>query len=200
MPLNLDTLIFESHRRGGRGDDSSTSSSKSDVKVAPDDGRTDGETNEEHKPEHIKGVDHIAVLLIIIDDLPHEAMWRLWEEQYLHGKEFSSEQEGSLITPEVDPHPDNPPTEKSSSKESYPDIITDAATLIDTVQPVPPSLRAAITPVRFFIHAKHPEKLQSKWVRDRLVSFHLLPGWGSLVLTEVMVRMLKEVREHMVPD
>ena len=49
------------------------------------------------------------------------------------------------------------------------------------------------SPVRFLIHAKRPEKIHSPWVRERLVSFQLRPGWGSLELTEVMVRMLSEV-------
>lgn len=58
-------------------------------------------------------------------------------------------------------------------------------------------LKVSISPVRFLIHAKFPDRVKSGWVRDRLVSFHLKPGWGSLELTEVMVRMLDEVNEWM---
>lgn len=68
-----------------------------------------------------------------------------------------------------------------SSQIAPQDITTDTS-------PVRPS------PVRFLIHAKRPEKIHSPWVRERLVSFQLRPGWGSLELTEVMVRMLSEVR------
>lgn len=54
-------------------------------------------------------------------------------------------------------------------------------------------VQASASPVRFLIHAKFPDRVKSCWVRDRLVSFHLKPGWGSLELTEVMIRMLDEV-------
>lgn len=73
----------------------------------------------------------------------------------------------------------------------------------DSTSPNTPSLsqkvsdtsdvQASTSPVRFLIHAKFPDRVKSGWVRDRLVSFHLKPGWGSLELTEVMIRMLDEV-------
>ena len=137
--------------------------------------------NVEERQEHEEGVrkdvaDNVkndkeiclCVLLIIIDDLPHEAMWRLWEEHYLHGKEHS-------LVEEVFP--------ASSSFET-------AAT---NVRANPVHGSSVRTPVQFLIHAKHPDRVKSKWVRDRLVSFHLNPGWGSIVLTEVMIKMLQEV-------
>lgn len=46
--------------------------------------------------------------------------------------------------------------------------------------------------IRFWIHAKYPDRV-SPWVRERLVkTFQLLPEWGSLDLTDVMFRLLKE--------
>lgn len=47
--------------------------------------------------------------------------------------------------------------------------------------------------VRVLIHAKFPHKLTSPWVKRHLCkTFHLNPSWGSLELTEVMVRLLEE--------
>jgi hypothetical protein len=51
------------------------------------------------------------------------------------------------------------------------------------------------SPVRFWFHAKYPDRVQSAWVRRRLVrGFHLQPSWGSVEITRVMVEMLHEVR------
>jgi hypothetical protein len=87
------------------------------------------------KPTHPTFV--LGVLFIIIDDLPHEALWRVWLEQ------------------------------------------------LDNVEEC----------VKIIIHAKFPNKIKSAWVRERLAkSFHLKPNWGSVVLTEVMVKLLEEVK------
>lgn len=51
--------------------------------------------------------------------------------------------------------------------------------------------------VHIWIHAKFPDRVTSPWVRQHLVkSFQLKPEWGSLELTDVMVRMLKEATEE----
>ena len=47
--------------------------------------------------------------------------------------------------------------------------------------------------VRIIIHAKHPDRVKSQWVKSRLCqSFQLKPEWGSVELTDVMVRLLNE--------
>jgi len=49
--------------------------------------------------------------------------------------------------------------------------------------------------IRILIHAKHPERVSSDWVRERLVStFQYKPEWGSIDLTRVMIGLMKEVR------
>lgn len=48
--------------------------------------------------------------------------------------------------------------------------------------------------VQVWFHAKHPDRVTSAWVRERLVtSFQYRPEWGSLELTKVMVHLLHEV-------
>ena len=47
--------------------------------------------------------------------------------------------------------------------------------------------------IRILIHAKYPHRVISPWIRTRLCrNFQLKPSWGSIELTEVMVRLLKE--------
>lgn len=47
--------------------------------------------------------------------------------------------------------------------------------------------------VRVLFHAKFPNKVTSPWVKRHLCkTFQLSPSWGSLELTEVMVRLLEE--------
>lgn len=51
--------------------------------------------------------------------------------------------------------------------------------------------------VRLWFHAKHPHRLQSEFVRSRLVqSFQLSPDWGSVDLTKTMVLMLREAMKE----
>jgi len=52
---------------------------------------------------------------------------------------------------------------------------------------------SAAPAVRFLIHAKEPDAISSQWVRCRLAkTFHLKSSWGSLELTDVMIRLLRE--------
>ena len=79
----------------------------------------------------------LGILLLIIDDLPLEAFWRVWLEAY---------------------------NESATRGE-----------------------------VRLWVHAKHPERVRSQWVRDRFVkTFQLRPEWGSVEITSCMFKMLKE--------
>jgi hypothetical protein len=52
---------------------------------------------------------------------------------------------------------------------------------------------SSISPVKIWFHAKDLSKVKSKWVKERLVSFHWPTSWGSLELTKVMTGMLYEV-------
>ena len=80
--------------------------------------------------------DGLTIMMIIIDSLPHEAIWRMWFEK--------------------------------ASAESR-------------------------KKVRLLIHAKNPHLVVSEWVHKHLCkTFQLHPSWGSLELTEVMVRLLDE--------
>jgi hypothetical protein len=79
----------------------------------------------------------IAVLLIVIDSVPFEDMWRAWAE---HGKDCAR--------------------------------------------------------VDFFIHAKHPERVQSEWARRRLVPKSFRPTWGSVQITMAMHYLLCQAYKH----
>ena len=80
--------------------------------------------------------DGLTIMMIIIDNLPHEAIWRTWLER--------------------------------ASVESR-------------------------KKVRLLIHAKNPHLVVSEWVHRHLCkTVQLSPSWGSLELTEVMVRLLEE--------
>jgi hypothetical protein len=84
------------------------------------------------------------------------------------------------------------PTDGSVNQPPSPALTTPSAQSAQQERTTEKSTVRSL-PVRFLIHAKHPERVQSPWVKERLVSFQLRPGWGSLELTEVMVRMLSEV-------
>ena len=87
----------------------------------------------------------LGILIIIIDSLPLEDIWRLWLEEGQRSVTCTSEGVG-------------------------------------------------VNRCRIWIHAKYPERIQSAWVRERLVkSFHLKPEWASGQITDCMYRMLGEV-------
>ena len=101
----------------------------------------------------------LAILLIIIDSLPHEAIWRHWVNTY--------------------------DTQHTTSLPSHTHSLSPTL-------PIPTNPSCPVE-IQFFIHAKHPDKVTSSWVRDRLVkTFQLKPQWGSLELTEVMIRLAQE--------
>ena len=148
--------------------------------------------------------------MIIIDDLPHETLWRLWAEQYdtdssktvqnldnknvkinAYSKQLSNSTEllaadETLEQPSHFLSADTIPNR--SSTPPIPSLYSQEAVVTSGV-------KASLSRVNFLIHAKYPDKVKSGWVRDRCVPFHLKPGWGSLELTEVMIKMLDEVKE-----
>jgi len=100
----------------------------------------------------------LGILIIIVDSLPHEILWRLWLDHYTHHHHH---------------HHHTPPTVPSSSSSSG---------LMHQQHP---------STVHIWIHAKHPERITSPWIQQRLVTdFQLRPSWGSVELTEVMIHML----------
>lgn len=197
--------------------------------LVPESASTGRKSNDDETPS-------LVVLLIIMDDLPHETIWRIWSEQYdINSNEAectanSQVPDDGVVNQDQALH-GHVSTKSNDTKQDEckslglsdgkvevtaidvtVDITldsTDVAVSSDEGLSQPPSLTAptgrtpqemtteTITvrslPVRFLIHAKYPEKVQSPWVRERLVSFQLRPGWGSVELTEVMVRMLSEV-------
>eukprot|EP00596_Hydrurales_sp_CCMP1899_P008339 CAMPEP_0119047336 /NCGR_PEP_ID=MMETSP1177-20130426/52643_1 /TAXON_ID=2985 /ORGANISM="Ochromonas sp, Strain CCMP1899" /LENGTH=679 /DNA_ID=CAMNT_0007021835 /DNA_START=254 /DNA_END=2289 /DNA_ORIENTATION=+ len=168
----------------------------------------------------------LGILIIIVDSLPHEALWRLWVEKYEHEKiiEYSQKTHKESEIKTKNEKENEKKTEKKSAEINEKiqneinflgggDVIltdTDEKCASDAVNDdkcdsgivsesdVDATSTGYSAPIRFLIHAKHPERIKSAWVKERLVNFHLKPGWGSLELTEVMVKMLQEAVEY--PD
>jgi hypothetical protein len=148
------------------------------------------------------------VLLIIIDDLPHEMLWRLWAEQYdvecakRDANSVISKVEGDADLKQSINSTELAVGDETSQQQSH-CVSAETISNTDSTQPLLEEITSksdlkedSSTRVRFLIHAKQPDRVKSAWVRERLVSFHLRPNWGSLELTEVMVRMLDEVNAY----
>ena len=189
---------------------------------------------------------YLAILLVIIDELPHEIIWRLWSEHYdierdsleqqsiaecvrTDGTSHPIKESGKVINED---HPiiaiaytgigaediegKNDSRDKCSdstdtnrigddsaitqneikdTKEIKDDKDTDNTLIVQNHDlPTSTSYRdVRFMPVRFFIHAKYPDRVRSKWVRDRLVPFNIRAGWGTVELTEIMIKLLDEV-------
>jgi hypothetical protein len=48
---------------------------------------------------------------------------------------------------------------------------------------------------KFFIHAKHPEKIKSKWVKEKTLDFSFQPEWNSPEVIRAMLAVLKKAFE-----
>ena len=58
--------------------------------------------------------------------------------------------------------------------------------------PVMPGSDAhASTSVKVFVHAKYPEQVKSKWVKQHLIEKTFCPGWGTVQLTKAMVELAR---------
>lgn len=47
------------------------------------------------------------------------------------------------------------------------------------------------TSVKVFVHAKYPEQVKSKWVKEHLIEKTFCPGWGTVQLTKAMVELAR---------
>ena len=96
----------------------------------------------------------VGILIMIIDDFPHEKIWRKWLDT----------------------------TNNSNISTSISNINS-----INSIN--------SNDSIKILIHAKNPENVTSKWVKERLVkTFQYKPQWGSSDLTRVMIGLMKEVR------
>jgi hypothetical protein len=50
---------------------------------------------------------------------------------------------------------------------------------------------ASAASVKLYIHAKHPERIQSEFVRSHLITEHLSPEWNSPEVVRAMLAVLK---------
>ena len=154
----------------------------------------------------------LFILVIIVDDFPHESIWRLWiehwelqqqqqQQQQLHLCSIIDTSADDVDTPSlkntiVDEIVCNSAKNMSSVVDSlYDNTITSQPGDEVNIHQLPCQNVPLSAPVRFLFHAKHPEKVTRPWVKDRMVkTFQKKPTWGSLELTEVMLCMLEEVR------
>ena len=151
----------------------------------------------------------LFILVIIVDDFPHESIWRLWIEHW----ELQQQQQQQLhlcsmidtSADDVDTHSlkntivDEIVCNSAKNMSSVVDSLYDSTTSQPcddaNIHQLPCQNVPLSAPVRFLFHAKHPEKITRPWVKDRMVkTFQKKPTWGSLELTEVMLCMLEEAR------
>lgn len=53
----------------------------------------------------------------------------------------------------------------------------------------------SIIQVKVWIHAKHPERVTSQWVRSRLLPISFRPEWGSVEITRAEIELLRTALE-----
>lgn len=132
----------------------------------------------------------LGILIIIVDSLPHEAMWRLWVEKY----EYEVKEEKKATEYKQKSHNESEDGEKMEGKSqemnlkspNVENILDGTDTILNVVDDknssniisdnVVDATTIETAPIRFFIHAKHPERIKSAWVKDRLVNFQLKLG------------------------
>ena len=111
----------------------------------------------------------LALMFIIIDELPHEAVWRRWLQ---HGQD---EVETRAAEAAATAHRRRLASGSSGSANGD-DSCTDGAGCVGC---------------RVLIHAKHPERVRSQWVRRHLLPVSFRPEWGSIELVRAALALMQ---------
>ena len=129
--------------------------------------------------------DVIAICLVIVDELHHEEIWRSWiedraedlDEELLNRSESSQEQlqfkkrctESSSRSRESNLNADRPDLYVVQGQSNYRNSSQNSR------------FRG-----RLFIHAKYPERVKSKWVRERMLGTILMMMTMTMAMTMTM--------------
>lgn len=115
---------------------------------------------------------HIVVCAVIVDNFPHEDIWRKWMDS---GETTSSSS--------------NSPVNQSSSAGNGKNtkINNEQTNKCDNVK-----IRAT---AEMFIHAKSPEKIKSDWVKSKTLSHTYRPNWNDVRVVRAMIALMKEAIE-----
>ena len=130
--------------------------------------------------------DVIAICLVIVDELHHEEIWRSWiedraedlDEELLNRSESSQEQlqfkkrctESSSRSRERNLNADRPDQYVVQGQSNYRNSSQNSR------------FRG-----RLFIHAKYPERVKSKWVRERMLGTILMMMTMTMTITMTMI-------------
>eukprot|EP00804_Cyclotella_cryptica_P011309 CCRYP_007793-RB/>CCRYP_007793-RB protein AED:0.13 eAED:0.15 QI:101/0.33/0.25/1/0.33/0.25/4/0/477 len=114
---------------------------------------------------------HIAVCATIVQDFPHEQLWRKWIEEtggdleILVGavKSGSNTNEGQVSAAEK---PDEDPISGKSS------IQINAS-------------------AEMYVHAKNPERIRSEWLRSKTLAVTHRPNWNDVRIIRAMLSLLE---------
>jgi hypothetical protein len=148
------------------------------VVVPPPSSSSSVDTNKEEVHHHHI---HVAVCACIVDSLPHEHIWRSWIDTTTTNNsntnfDYKSSQQKPTITPITTNNNNNDNNNYNNDGET---ITTSSTTTI--------SYSADM-----YIHAKFPNSIQSKWVRQNLISRSFHPNWNDVRIVQAMLALAEE--------
>ena len=134
---------------------------------------------------------HIAICSVIVDQFPHEALWRKWMEET--GGEFS-----------VD---DNSSSEVTSTAAKSDGMVNGGEKCADnkndggggdgtegegkTDTDVNGKLDKYTAHAKLYIHAKNPEHIQSQWVKSKTIPITHRPNWNDVRIIRAILSLIE---------
>lgn len=125
-------------------------------------------------------------MLLIIDKLPFEGIWRAWGQSRRRSQKANSESTTKL----KDENEHKAPVTTAATTEETAGTTTTARTIVGATATTANPKASTPHSVRFHIHAKYPARVQSAWVRERLIAAQLVPEWGSVELARAMLELM----------
>ena len=131
----------------------------------------------------------IAICLVIVDELHHEEIWRNWiEDKQGEGEGASDRNRSDKEQQQWKRRCTESSGGSSSSSSKSTETNTDAERQGQGQNHFRNLIKDSKYRARLFIHAKHPDRVKSSWVRERML--------GAVLIIVMMIMIMMTVIFH----
>jgi hypothetical protein len=124
---------------------------------------------------------HVAICATIVDNFPHERLWRKWIE----------ETAGDIEVLVGDPT-DGKNDAKSNGESATCEPKDYDQGNVNSTSPIHKNSMTTINATaEMYIHAKNPENIQSEWLRSKTLPITHRPSWNDVRIIRAMLSLLE---------
>mmetsp|Transcript_32990 Transcript_32990/g.69426 ORF Transcript_32990/g.69426 Transcript_32990/m.69426 type:complete len:554 (-) Transcript_32990:32-1693(-) len=118
---------------------------------------------------------HIAICATIVDEFPHEALWKKWMEET--GGEFTVDDDVLKTTSAVTGEKSNEDGGGKQDGKEAKSIKSESNKIMVTAE--------------LYAHAKNPERVGSEWLRSKTLPISHRPNWNDVRIVRAMLSLLE---------